>query len=108
MSPRQGPSQLCAGTRWGHLGWVLCLKVAWQGGAILGCCLMLRKEARAAPLYLGFGRLLTQWRRVLGWFLAQTVHFLKKLERHCHGPIPRLQIGEAKMDQPAIEIKNRS
>lgn len=69
---------------------------------------MLRKEARAAPLYLGFGRLLTQWRRVLGWFLAQTVHFLKKLERHCHGPIPRLQIGEAKMDQPAIEIKNRS
>lgn len=27
-------------------------------------------EARAAPLYLGFRKLLTQWRRVVGWFLA--------------------------------------
>lgn len=47
-------------------------------------------EARAAPLGLEFGSLLTDWRRVVGWFLVETVPFLKKLE--CRFLAPPLSV----------------
>lgn len=56
MCPPAGAQPALCRDEGGHLGWVLCLKGAWQAGRpVLSCCLMLRKWRLGFLCILGSG-----------------------------------------------------